>query len=571
MISPSTSRLLAIRSRRGALMAAALMMMVVTGIVMSAWVGLMATRSQQVNYMAEGLKRRQSLENSKVIGRQVLLQRAYGSGASQAGNWDSLLVGPGGLNWGGVAMGAWTGSVFTNSADATTSPTVFPYNPTGVMSSGGSFLSRRLAEGVSMGLGQDEFNFFGFMKMSCPALRGELFTVYRKPVGQNELLDVWFDNTLAGHFAAWRVEGRMTIRRPEDLFGSSTANPLQIPGRCMGLVIPGDPSNRLVVGTSLTGTRVPPSTHAGVPMTGGSVSGGATELWKGELNVVRNDSHTSNSLWHMMEAEQAAGRGDYVTVDSSNYSFGGANPPLYVERQIPSSPLRPAQPGETVGITYPTNATPLVTTAGGTWNVLFVKMDDPNLPHIRITAGTGTTRIHQVVFRGQAPLSTAFTDAGLLRPLICLIVKNAGDLISPVQDIRFEHQNNRRWVLGVKGGSVTDRLELNWEGNFVLESGRRMYNWRGVIVNESREMYVNIKSSNNIRITGGVMTNWLFKRRRSASGFARNEAWDALTFTLDATPEPSGAAGPKYSSLLPKDAWLETYVTLPMGGSVSPY
>ena len=105
----------------------------------------------------------------------------------------------------------------------------------------------------------------------------------------------------------------------------------------------------------------------------------------------------------------------------------------------------------------------------------------------------------------------------------------------------------------------------------MLESGRRMYNWRGVFVNESREMYVNIKSSNNVRITGGVMTNWLFKRRRSASGFARNETWDALTFALDATPEPSGASGPKYSSLLPKDAWLETYVTLPLEGTLSPY
>jgi hypothetical protein len=571
MNAPTPGTQLKKRGRRGALMAAALMMMVVTGIIMSAWVGLMATRSQQVNYMADALKRRQSLENSKVIGRQVLLQRAYGVGASQVGNWDSVLVGPGGSKWGGVAMGAWTGSVFTNSVDATTSSTVFPFNPFGAMPSGGSILSRRLAEGVSMGLEQDEMNLFGFMKMASPVLRGDLFTVFRKPIGRTTLLDIWSDNTLAGHFAAWRVEGRMVIRRPEDLFGSSTANPLQIPGRCTGLIIPGDPVNRLVVGTNLLGARVPPSSLAGIPMTGGSVPSGAADLWRAELNVVWNDSHTSNSLWHIMEAEQAAGRGDFVTVDSSNYSFDGENPPLYVERQIVSSPMRPVQPGETEGITYPTVATPTILAGGGTWNVLFVKMDDPNLPHIRITAGSGTTRIHQIVFRGQAPLSTDFTDAALLSPLICLIVKNPGDLISPVQDIRFEHQNNRRWVLGAKGGTLEDRLELNWEGDFVLESGRRMYNWRGVFVNESREMYVNIKSSNNVRITGGVMTNWLFKRRRSASGFARNEAWDALTFALDATPEPSGASGPKYSSLLPKDAWLETYVTLPLEGTLSPY
>jgi hypothetical protein len=555
-------------SQRGALMAAALMMMVVTGIVMSAWVGLMAVRAQQVNFMEDALHRRQSLRNSKVIGRQIILQRAFGTGAAQTAVWDSLLAGPGGVNWGGVAMGAWNGNVFTQHADPVTSPTLFPFNPSGIMPDGGFVLTRRLAEGISMGNGQDEMDIFAFMKMANPALRGDLITVYRKPVGQVDLLDVWFDNTLAGHFANWRVEGRMVLRRPEDLFGSSTPNPLVIPGRCTNLVVPGDPENRSVVGTNLTGARVPPSGLAGVPMTGGSVPAGANQLWAGELNVVRNNSHPANSLWHKMEELRDADSGNFVTVDTANYSFGGSTPPLWVQRQIPNSPLRPPQPGETVGITYPTDATPLVTTAGGTWNVLFVQMDAPSLPNIRVTAGIGVSRIHQIVFRGQAPLSTAFTQAALLPPLLCLIVKNDGDQISPVQDIRFEHQNNRRWVLGVKGGTIADRLEMNWEGNWVTEGSRRMFNWRGVFVNEAREMFVNIKSAQNVRITGGVMTNWLFKRRRSASGFPRNETWDALTFALDANPEPAGASGAKYSSILPKDAWLETYVNLPLMGSM---
>lgn len=554
--------------RRGALMAAALMMMVVTGIVMSAWVGLMAVRAQQVNFMEDALHRRQSLRNSKVIGRQILLQRAFGTGAAQTAVWDSVLAGPGGVNWGGVAMGTWTGNVFTQHVDPVSSPTLFPFNPSGIMPGGGYVLTRRLAEGISMGNGQDEMDVFAFMKMANPALRGDLITVYRKPAGQADLLDVWFDNTLAGHFANWRVEGRMVLRRPEDLFGSSTPNPLVIPGRCTSLVVPGDPENRSVVGTHLTGVRVPPSGHAGVPMTGGSVPGGAAQLWAGELNVVRNNSHPANSLWHTMEALQSSNSGDFVTVDSANYNYGGSTPPLWVQRQIPSGSPRPPQPGETVGITYPTDATPLVTSAGGTWNVLFVQMDAPTLPNIRVTAGVGVSRIHQIVFKGQAPLSSAFTQAALLPPLLCLIVKNDGDLISPVQDIRFEHQNNRRWVLGVKGGSIADRLEMNWEGNWVMEGSRRMFNWRGMFVNEAREMFINIKSAQNVRITGGVMTNWLFKRRRSASGFPRNETWDALTFTQDANPEPTGATGVQYSSVLSKDAWLETYVNLPLLGSM---
>jgi hypothetical protein len=565
---PSTQSLKRKASQRGALMAAALMMMVVTGIVMSAWVGLMAVRAQQVNFMEDALHRRQSLRNSKVIGRQIILQRAFGTGAAQTAVWDSLLAGPGGLNWGGVAMGAWNGNVFTQHADPVTSPTLFPFNPSGIMPDGGFVLTRRLAEGISMGNGQDEMDLFAFMKMANPALRGDLITVYRKPVGQVDLLDVWFDNTLAGHFANWRVEGRMVLRRPEDLFGSSTPNPLVIPGRCTNLVVPGDPENRSVVGTNLTGARVPPSGLAGVPMTGGSVPQGANQLWAGELNVVRNNSHPANSLWHKMDELQDADNGNFVTVDSASYSFGGSTPPLWVQRQVPNGSPRPPQAGETVGITYPTDATPLVTSAGGTWNVLFVQMDAPSLPNIRVTAGVGVSRIHQIVFRGQAPLSAAFNQAALLRPLLCLIVKNDGDQISPVQDIRFENQNNRRWVLGVKGGAIADRLEMNWEGNWVTEGSRRMFNWRGVFVNEAREMFINIKSAQNVRITGGVMTNWLFKRRRSAPGFPRNETWDALTFALDANPEPAGASGVKYSSILPKDAWLETYVNLPLLGSM---
>jgi hypothetical protein len=565
---PSTQSLQRKASQRGALMAAALMMMVVTGIVMSAWVGLMAVRAQQVNFMEDALHRRQSLRNSKVIGRQIILQRAFGTGAAQTAVWDSLLAGPGGVNWGGVAMGAWNGNVFTLHADPVTSPTLFPFNPSGIMPDGGFVLTRRLAEGISMGNGQDEMDLFAFMKMANPALRGDLITVYRKPVGQVDLLDVWFDNTLAGHFANWRVEGRMVLRRPEDLFGSSTPNPLVIPGRCTNLVVPGDPENRSVVGTNLTGARVPPSGLAGVPMTGGSVPQGANQLWAGELNVVRNNSHPANSLWHKMDELQDADNGNFVTVDSASYSFGGSTPPLWVQRQVPNGSPRPPQAGETVGITYPTDATPLVTSAGGTWNVLFVQMDAPSLPNIRVTAGVGVSRIHQIVFRGQAPLSAAFNQAALLRPLLCLIVKNDGDQISPVQDIRFENQNNRRWVLGVKGGAIADRLEMNWEGNWVTEGSRRMFNWRGVFVNEAREMFINIKSAQNVRITGGVMTNWLFKRRRSAPGFPRNETWDALTFALDANPEPAGASGAKYSSILPKDAWLETYVNLPLLGSM---
>ena len=149
------------------------------------------------------------------------------------------------------------------------------------------------------------------------------------------------------------------------------------------------------------------------------------------------------------------------------------------------------------------------------------------------------------------------------------MVKQTSDIISPVQDIRFEHQNNRRWVLGVKAGAVADRLELNWEGSWAMEGTPpvKTNRWRLMLVNEGREVYLNIKPSMNVKITGGVMTNWLFKRRRSSTGAPRNMSLDALAFEAETNPEPGGATGPKFASLLPKDAWLESYMTMPLAGS----
>ena len=401
--------------------------------------------------------------------------------------------------------------------------------------------------------------------MNCPPLRGDLFSVYRKPPGKgsNDVLDIYTLN--AGHFGGWVVEGRMVIKNIASLFAPSTQSPLQIPARVRSLYIPEENANRTIIATSSSGVRVPPSNLAGIPMTVGTVDG--ADMWSDRLDVVRNEENPENSLWHFMDREKAAGRGDFVDVNSANFTLGGTDPPMWVEKQINApGPLDPpAAPDEKIGLTYPPANWP--NGYARRWNVLFVRMDHPNLPHIRITAGVGVNRIHQVIFRGQAPLSTAFDNARLLPPVMVVIAKQAGQDLSPVQDIRFENVNNRRWVLGIKSGDITENLEMGFEGTPVVEgsggSARNVFSWRCVLVNESRELFVSVRNGQNGRFVGGIMTDWIFKRRRSVSGFPRNEAVDGLVFRLDSDPEPAGAAGPKFSSLLPRDAWLETYFTLP--------
>lgn len=552
--------------QRGALMAAALMMTVAAGLVITGWVTVMAARAVQVTTMEDSLKRRQSLANSQAIGRQLLLQNHYNATALHAGTWQGALVAPDGSLWGGMALsGGWSGNVFATNNDAASSSTLFPFNASG-LARGDSFLNTRQLTSASVVWNmQDYIRHFGFIKMNCPPLRGDLFSVYRKPPGKgaNDVLDIYTLN--AGHFGGWVVEGRMVIKDIASLFAPSTQSPLQIPARVRSLYIPEENANRTIIATSPSGVRVPPSNLAGIPMTVGSVN--AADMWSDRLDVVRNNENPENSLWHFMDREKAAGRGDFVDVTSANYTFGGSDPPLWVEKQINSpGPLDPpASPDEKIGLTYPPANWP--NGYARRWNVLFVRMDHPNLPHIRITAGVGVNRIHQVIFRGQAPLSTAFDNARLLPPVMVVIAKQAGQDLSPVQDIRFENVNNRRWVLGIKSGDITENLEMGFEGTPVVEgsggSARNIFTWRCVLVNESRELFVSVRNGQNGRFVGGVMTDWIFKRRRSVSGFPRNEAVDGLTFRLDSDPEPAGAAGPKFSSLLPRDAWLETYFTLP--------
>ncbi len=549
-------------------MAAALMLMVAAGLVLSSWVTVMAARAAQVSNLETTIHRRQSLLNTHAISRQALLQHRYAADASHSGLWEASLSAPNNVLWGGAATSAgWTGNVFGSNKDAASSNTLYPFNASGLARGDAFFTTEELTSSTAVWNSQDYVRSFGFVKMNCPPLRGDLFTVFKKSPGHNTDKELDIHRSVpgsTGHFGSWVVEGRMVIKDIPSLFTPSTQSPLQIPARVRSLYIPEENANHTIVATSSTGARMPPSNLAGIPMTVGTVND--ADMWSDRLDVVRNPDNPENSLWHFMEREQAAGHASYVTVDSANFNMGVTDPPLWIERQIYPDPGRVPKPGETVGITYPSANSELVTTGNGTWNVLFIKMDHPNLPHIRITADYSfNTGIHQLVLRGQAPLSAAYTNASLLPPVIILTDNATSNALAGVRDIRFEHMNNRRWILGVKtiSSMIEDNLELNWEGNPVLEAGKNVHVWRCILINECREVYLNLRFNQNVRFVGGVMTNWIFKRRRSASGYPRNEAVDGLVFSLDDDPEPAGALGPKFSSLLPRDAWLETYFNLP--------
>jgi hypothetical protein len=554
-----------VKSQLGALMAAALMMMVVVGIMLSGWVAIMATRAQQVSYMEDAVKRRQSLANTKVISRQLLLERGFAVTSSVATGWTNLLQDDVGAMWGGgQVVAGWSGNVFESAEDGASTAWMYPYNASG-LTGGDAFISRRFTVGTAPMAGEmDALTSHHFLKMTCPPLRGDLFTVYKAPPMATAELDVYSNTPGAsgGHFASWVVNGRMIIKDVASLFSLTTTNPLLIPARVNSLYVPRAPDGRFLVATNQAGQRMAPSNLAGVPMTVGSLPAGGGEFWDDELNVVNNPANPANSLWHFMEREQTAGRRGFVTIDSANYSHGGADPPVWIQKQVnppnPTDPLAvPTAADEVEGLTYPPPRWP--SGYPRQWRVLFVKLDHPGLPHLRIVSG-----IDQIVFLGQAPLSAEFTAAGLLSPvMVALVSPSAGQ---GVRDVRFQDVNNRRWVLGTKSEITTD-LELYWEGATVLATSPAggsvaVQPWRCIFVNEFRTVYTNIYPDRQVRFRGGVMTNWVFKRRKSSAGDLRNMAVEALTFERDADPDPTGAVGPKFTSLLPRDAWLETYFRL---------
>ena len=287
-----------------------------------------------------------------------------------------------------------------------------------------------------------------------------------------------------------------------------------------------------IIGTNGNGSSIVkllPSNLPCVPSTTGPVSATpAADRFKGYLNVVQNPQNPDNSLWHFMDRERTAGRSDYRTIDvftpgvstTGDYWLEEQKDPTYKPPMWPSG--------------YPASGL----------RVLFIKLDSPFLANMRIHGV-----VHQIVFKGQTS-AAAFDAAGTLAPRIFTLLP-MGDSGPSVRDIRFEGDNNRRIVIGARHWNAAP-LDLSWVGSPITGDFR----WRTVFVNEYHTVIMNMPSSvtQNVRWHGGVMTNWTFKRR-AAGGNNRSR----LTFLADGALPSGTPAGPAFASILPRDAWLESY------------
>ncbi len=506
----------------------ALIMMVVAGLFIGATASLMSNRAMQASYLDVAMKRRIAMENSKAFNQQFMLERTFNVGNTvlplQTGRFDN--------DWGGVNTGSgWTNlRAFASTSLPGTLATVYPYNYTGLRPSG-SYLITQKTTRPSVLTEVDAFTAYSFLKTFTPGLGGDPLVVYRKPANapdQIELAD-------KGAGLSLKVNGRAVIRDPDSFFAPSTANPFELPIRVKSLYIQKHSATRkLFCKESVDGEDIPPSNLAASRSTNGPTPSTVTaaDLYDGTLNVIDNASNPDNSLWHFMAREKAAGTGDYVTITSKAATGISTDPWHIVSYKTSDAPaVQPLFPPPS----YPRGY-------GATYHVLTINLDHPSLPHLRIHGV-----IDQIVLMGQT--GAALASAATLPPVMITMVPNGA---SPNDFINLQcvNENNRRMVVGVQDNRQTT-LDVYWNGSSASPTS---INWRMVLINENRTIWANLPSSitKKVIITGGVMTNWSFKRRGNGSA-------DRLTLTPDNNPEPAGASGPRFSSLLPRDGWMENY------------
>jgi hypothetical protein len=518
-------------------MAAALMLMVVSGIFVTSWVTLMSTRASQVSYLEEVCQRHIGLESSRLLAWQCTAGQAFNPNSTLAGGQNTVL----GTDIGSLSTGTgWSSlNVYTSANTVEDMSTVFPFNYTGLRP-GATFLNTEQLARPSANLAGniDDYNAWQFLKTMPPVLNGDVFCVYRKPDGVTTQLDIYANAGagITGHNANWTVEGRTVLHDPPSLFVASTPSPLQLPFLTNSLYIQSHSTAEPpsipypIYGTDQTGHALLPSNMPVAPSTTGPIDTSGTSNFQGYLDVVENNNNPDNSLWHFQDREAAAGRTPTITIAVESV-FNSATEAYWIAEQ--------ATP------TYPPPGWPSGYDAK--LKVLFIKLDSQYLKNMRIYGV-----VDQIIFVGQSNAS-AFDAAAYMSPVIIIIQPNGANG-RWVRDVRFERENNRRHVLAFKDDNGRD-VELNWVNSPI--SGTE-FRWRCVLVNEYQTIMFNMPPllTESVRWIGGVMTNWTVKRR-AAGGTNPSR----LLFTSDSDPAVPAATntGPAFATFLPRDAWLESY------------
>lgn len=518
---------------RGSMMAFSLFITLIAALAISAAASLMSARATQSILLEDVAKRRISLANSRSLHQQFMLERVFKPDADiEVLNSTAIFNG----DWGGASLTTDVTdlNVFASTSLPSSLSTVFPYNYAGFRPSA-TYLNTLATQRPALLSGiVDAFTSYAFVKTYTPGLAGDPFVVYRRPDDAAATdRQIELGNTLNNKNI--KVNGRLLIHDPYSFFpNDGSVSHMQLKVNAKALHIDTYDKNRLIFCKSLSGSDMPPSNLPAVKTTTGALPEGSTtaHLFKGALNVINNSANPYNSLWHFMDREKTAGTGDYDTINSGT-ATGLPSDPWRIEDQANPQYPPPAWPSG-----YPP-----------VWKVLYINVDHASLKHLRIYGV-----VNQIVLVGQNGVGP-YNAAATLPPILITVVPN-GAAGPNFQDLRMVNDNNRRIVFAVNDWNGA-ALDMYWEG---ASSSPTLIKWRMMLINEFRSITANLPSSvtKNVLITGGVMTNFSILRRTNNS-LVDLGGVDRLQFSCDYNPDPAGAAGSKFTSLLPREAWIENY------------
>ena len=488
---------------RGATMLVALVFIMAGTIVITAWAHLLGARLQQTERLSVAVQRHVSWGNTKAINQQYALTWAMRDNVTRTASTATL------NGWGGQDADAFSAlSAFRSTLRPVNTTTIsFPFNnivslPT---SDAGVYFSRITAD--SDGSQTEHLTFYNYLKSYPSTLLGDLLVIHKKPSAASGTYSLT-DNL--------QVDGRVVI-------WDATASTASIRAQfCLNMVKDG--TNTVGSRASTPVAILPQNFPCRVTTTAGyGGSAVPTAVTDGTLNLINNTDFTAGSVRHRMEA---AGSKTWLTCSTGSTSTTNINTTSNSGTSTSDTQVKL----EKDPVYDPPTTSPYGYSKSGDLNVLYVRLKNSTLKHLRISSG-----VEQVVLNGQTTAAD-YTTAGTLPPVIIWLEQ------ADCRDIRFVGENNRPLILATgKGAGAT--LFCGFHGNSII--GGSSVRWRIQWINEFRSLYFNPATGLGITVTGGLRTDWAVNCTDGSSTVR-------LTLQRDSNP---GAL----ETLLPRDGWLEPY------------
>jgi hypothetical protein len=492
-------------SARGATMLAVLMFIMTTSIIITASVSLMAARSQQAERHGTAVQRHVVMGNTRAINQQYHFNLSWGLLDTLTRLLNTVTLGA----WGGITADAinlqnpYLSTARPSSAGAGN----YPFNniqntPT---SDNGVFFERTVVDSDSSLT--EQVTFFNYMKTYPSSLLGDLLVLHKRP------------SAATGSYVAGnniRVNGRVVIWDTTVDAGGVRAQ------SCLNLTKTGTNTTQ----STSSAAMMPLNFNAPVRTTAGYGGAGASSaVTDGTLKLANNADFPAGSMRHKIEASGLQGvswalcGNTLLPLPNLRTDISSGDSTSDTQVRLESSPNFP-----------PPTTSPYNYTASGNLNVLYVRLKNSGLRHLRISSG-----VEQLVLQGQTT-ATDYTAAGSLPPLMIWLEQ------STCRDIRFVGENNRRVIL-VTGPGTGSTIYCGWHGVSLI--GGSPLRWRLHWINEYRSLYLNAPTGNGVLLTGGIRTNWTMD-------FTDNT--NAVRFTLQRETDPASL-----QTLLPRDGWMEPY------------